>query len=311
MPVAKSIWFIVFCISAKMIYSQCIYDLPHLIETVKPATVTINVINYNSLSIINQGSGFFVSPDVIVSSRHLFWNPQTIQERNSSFGLIITNKKNDKVEYYAAAVLGDYADYDKILIQVTPKDSFPDQSFLKIADSVTEGESVFVVSTQHGFPGVTTTGIISAVHNKIDIQFTAPISEGSSGAPILNTYGDVIGMVSGYLPSGQLLNFGISLVNSHEELASKLDGIVAVEAGLIERFPSLEEWVINQNMLHLSESKRPSSGIVGAITGVVGAIKDCIVHGIVGIVAPKNRTTTNLTHPIRIEEDSNRAITDA
>jgi len=294
-----------------LISCQCIYNLPNLIEQVKPATVTINIINYDTGRIINQGSGFFISNDVIVSSRHLFWDPQTIQERNSSFGLIITNKKNDQVEYYATSVLGDYVDFDKILIQVTPKHSNPHQVFLKIADNVVEGESIFIVSTQSGFPGVTTTGIISAVHNNIDIQFTAPISEGSSGAPIMNSLGDVIGMVSGYLPSGQQLNFGISLVNTHEELASKLDTMNAAQAGLVEPFPSVEEWVMSQNMLHSAITKNPS-GIVRAITGVVDVIKD-VVGGIVGRVTPKNRTVTNLTNPIRIEENyhTKGAISDA
>jgi S1-C subfamily serine protease len=41
------------------------------------------------------------------------------------------------------------------------------------------------------------------------IQITAPISHGSSGGPVFNIYGEVIGISTSTLSSGQSLNFAV------------------------------------------------------------------------------------------------------
>ena len=42
------------------------------------------------------------------------------------------------------------------------------------------------------------------------IQFTAPISGGSSGGALLNMYGEVIGMSTAGIEGGQNLNLAVS-----------------------------------------------------------------------------------------------------
>jgi hypothetical protein len=41
------------------------------------------------------------------------------------------------------------------------------------------------------------------------IQFTAPISHGNSGGPLLDEHGNIVGLVSAYLPSGQNVNLAV------------------------------------------------------------------------------------------------------
>ena len=107
----------------------------------------------------------------------------------------------------------------------------PQQGLTVNTRPVIEGEDVFVISSPMGLPGVVSTGllflfylncqslsqsrlalgIIAAVHNEYDIQISCAISTGSSGAPIFNRHGEVVGVVSGHLTDGQSLNFGLTV----------------------------------------------------------------------------------------------------
>src|SRR5207244_3258616 len=76
-----------------------------------------------------------------------------------------------------------------------------------------EGESVVVIGNPFGLEGSVTNGIVSAVRDipgfgRI-IQITAPISPGSSGSPVVNMQGQVIGVATQQIPGGQSVNFAI------------------------------------------------------------------------------------------------------
>jgi len=76
-----------------------------------------------------------------------------------------------------------------------------------------EGESVFVIGNPLGLEGSVTNGIVSAVRDiptfgRI-IQITAPISPGSSGSPVVNMQGQVIGIATLQITGGQSVNFAI------------------------------------------------------------------------------------------------------
>jgi tetratricopeptide (TPR) repeat protein len=76
-----------------------------------------------------------------------------------------------------------------------------------------EGESVVVIGNPFGLEGSVTNGIVSAVRDiptfgRI-IQITAPISPGSSGSPVVNMQGQVIGIATLQITGGQSVNFAI------------------------------------------------------------------------------------------------------
>jgi hypothetical protein len=85
---------------------------------------------------------------------------------------------------------------------------------LSLGDSnaVQVGDSVYAVGNPRGLEGTFSQGIISSVRivgtDKL-IQLTAPISPGSSGGPVLNGRGNVIGVSVATFRSGQNLNFAI------------------------------------------------------------------------------------------------------
>jgi S1-C subfamily serine protease len=82
-----------------------------------------------------------------------------------------------------------------------------------------EGAGVAVIGNPIEEVGTVSTGIISAVRPtdpknplRYELQFTAPVSRGSSGSPILIETGEVIGMVKAIDMRGQNLNFAVSNV---------------------------------------------------------------------------------------------------
>lgn len=78
---------------------------------------------------------------------------------------------------------------------------------------VRPGDTVLAIGHPLGLEDTVSDGLISAVrhvHTDFDVlQISAPIAPGSSGGPIFNAQGQVIGVVTAFLKSGQNLNFGV------------------------------------------------------------------------------------------------------
>jgi S1-C subfamily serine protease len=74
-----------------------------------------------------------------------------------------------------------------------------------------EGDRVLVIGNPDGLYGTVSDGIVSAFRDGGNmIQITAPISAGSSGSPVLDQNGTVIGVATAFDTKGQNLNFAIS-----------------------------------------------------------------------------------------------------
>lgn len=76
-----------------------------------------------------------------------------------------------------------------------------------------KGSSIFVIGSPHGLEGTVSEGIVSSSRENDKfgkvIQITAPISAGSSGSPVMNMNGNVIGIAT-YIRDGNELNFATS-----------------------------------------------------------------------------------------------------
>jgi hypothetical protein len=78
--------------------------------------------------------------------------------------------------------------------------------------------------TLKGWRGTFSRGNVSAIRGaKGVIQITAPISHGSSGGPVLDERGEVIGVAAGILSEGQNLNFAIPVSKLAELLKPEND----------------------------------------------------------------------------------------
>ena len=81
------------------------------------------------------------------------------------------------------------------------------------SDHVRPGDSVLAIGHPLGLEDTVSNGLISAVrhvHAGLDVlQVSAPIAPGSSGGPLFNDRGQVIGVATAFMKSGQNLNFGL------------------------------------------------------------------------------------------------------
>lgn len=174
--------------------------LPELVRRIKPSAVAIETFDAKGVT-ISRGSGFFVASDKIITNRHV------IEKSNRVEVHLMDGRK-----FSARGVLAVDGEGDLALLQIdVPQNSVAPLPLVQVAPQ--EGESIVVVGNPFGLEGSVSNGIVSAVreipgYGKI-IQITAPISPGSSGSPVVNMRGQVIGVATLQAAEGQSLNFAV------------------------------------------------------------------------------------------------------
>lgn len=146
------------------------------------------------------GSGFYLAPDLVATNLHVIEGAVKVRIRP-----IGSDIETDVTGFTAA----DY-DNDLVLLKTQVKDGKP----LIIADdsTVSIGDDVYVIGNPQGLEGTFSRGMVSGkrdVNNRKILQITAPISQGSSGGPVLSEKGEIIGIAVSYVAEGQNLNFAI------------------------------------------------------------------------------------------------------
>ena len=92
------------------------------------------------------------------------------------------------------------------------------------SDKVAVGESIVVVGNPEGFEKSVTNGLVSGLRTFDEqklFQISAPISHGSSGGPVFNDRGQVIGVVVAFWKDGKNLNFAIPVNRVSEMWAAR------------------------------------------------------------------------------------------
>ncbi|HET6891069.1 MAG TPA: trypsin-like peptidase domain-containing protein [Pyrinomonadaceae bacterium] len=174
--------------------------LPELVRRIKPSAVAIETFDARGEK-VSRGSGFFIETDRVVTNRHVIEGAHRA-EVHSSTGSI----------YPVKGVLAVDAEGDIAILKVdVPLNQVRPLPLDRTSPQ--EGESVVVIGNPFGLEGSVTNGIVSAVRDiptfgRI-IQITAPISPGSSGSPVVNMQGQVIGVATLQITGGQSVNFAI------------------------------------------------------------------------------------------------------
>lgn len=173
------------------------------------------------------GSGFLISKDgYIVTNDHVVRDAESIQVKLS----------NDKV--YDAKVVGGDHKTDIAVIKINATD-LP-VAVLGNSDKLEVGQWAIAIGNPFGLDRTMTVGVISATGRSnmgIEtyenfIQTDASINPGNSGGPLLNVYGEVIGINTAIVAAGQGIGFAIP-VNMAKPIFSQLIQKGSVSRGYI------------------------------------------------------------------------------
>jgi S1-C subfamily serine protease len=149
---------------------------------------------------LSLGSGFFVREGEIASNLHV------VEGASRGYAKLVGQKTKYDIEGITAIDPGR----DLVVLKISGARA--STLALGSSDAVQVGETVYAVGNPQGLEGTFSQGIISSIRevgtDKL-LQITAPISPGSSGGPVLNGKGEVIGVSVATFRGGQNLNFAI------------------------------------------------------------------------------------------------------
>ena len=164
------------------------------------ATVLLVMKDSNG-QVLGTGSGFFVQRNQIATNYHVI--------EGAAAGT--AKRVGKETTYSIEGVTAMDEKHDLAILRISASDVQP----LPLGDSeaVNIGDAVYVTGNPEGiFEGTFSDGIISGIRgnsNNKRLQMTAPISRGSSGGPVLNRSGEVIGVAVTIFNGGQNLNFAV------------------------------------------------------------------------------------------------------
>jgi S1-C subfamily serine protease len=146
------------------------------------------------------GSGFYFEKNLIATNYHVIKGSNKIVIKNLGNQ---TKSENIKVKSYSEEL-------DIAILDVGTVNS----SFLQLNSITPEiGDNIIAIGNPKGLEGSVSTGIVSGIRELSSIyrliQITSPISPGSSGGPVLDSNGKVIGISTFTLNDSQNLNFAI------------------------------------------------------------------------------------------------------
>jgi len=216
-----------------------IENLPTLIKIINPSVVIVFAYDDKG-EFLKLGSGFFISQNGdIVTNYHVLQGASSAEVKTSDgktypiIDIVAFDEQNDII---------------RLSVDIPSQYVHP----LSLSATVPEvGERIIVYGSPLGLEKTVSDGIVSAIRDIPDfgkvIQITAPISPGSSGSPVLNMQGEVIGIATFQMVEGQNLNFAIpsekitSLILTEENIISTIEEVFGQESKAKKVIPATDE----------------------------------------------------------------------
>lgn len=199
-------------------WTEKTYTIPELVEVASPAVVFIGILNADG-EYMGQGSGFVVKPDGFVVT-----NFHVIQEASSLIVKMLDGEIYDRVQVVDYDRRRDLAVLKIPAFKELPTVSMGDSSAVKV------GQQAVAIGNPQGLEHTVTSGVISAfrrLEGHRRMQISVPISPGSSGGPLFDLQGNVIGITtSGVVSEGaQNLNFAVPIEYVRPLLETKAEPV--------------------------------------------------------------------------------------
>jgi len=234
-------FYLIFLITPGQLNAESLRDsaVVKAIRKVSPAVVNISS-EFEVRKRVNPFYGFGMDPGFESFFRD-FFDPGFEQKyKRTSLGsgviidgkrgFILTNKHvivksstitatlKDGREFKAQIIAAD-PDSDLAVLRISPKGDLPAME-MGNSTNLMIGETVIAIGNPFGFSNTVTTGVISATNRsiKVDkafyhdfIQTDASINPGNSGGPLLNIYGELIGINTAIYAKAQGIGFAIPI----------------------------------------------------------------------------------------------------
>ena len=192
------------------------------VEQVLPSVVSVYVMDWDTQEEISSGSGFFVSPDIIVTNYHVvediadedyYYDEDELEQvlvetHDGKLRLAEVVFTGNAEEDLALLLISDFTFDPETGEQVASPQEYPP---LELSFDVKLGDRVIAVGNPLGqFASTVTQGIISAIREPEEyeegeedeedvaevkvLQTDAAINPGNSGGPLINMAGQVVGV---------------------------------------------------------------------------------------------------------------------
>ena len=168
-----------------------------IVDASSPAVVRVEAGNDR------VGTGFILDRSgLIATNLHVIEGESTIKVK----------LYKDGGEYQVVSIAGVDRGHDLALMRIKPRGTL---SVVKLGDSsvVSAGDRIYAIGNPLGMDYSVSDGLISQVRQLSAeltiLQISAPISQGSSGGPLFNQFGEVIGVTTMIVTQGQNINLAV------------------------------------------------------------------------------------------------------
>ena len=223
------------------------YATDRIFEKVNPSVVNINVYSGKSVSPVSSGTGIVMTEDgYIITNAH-------VVDGGTSVNVIFSDGEQSR-----GTIVGADVDTDLAVIKVTATGLKPAE--FGNSDDLKIGERVVAIGNAGGLSSSCTQGIISGLRRDVNssarslqlIQTDTSINPGNSGGPLVNRYGQVIGITSAKIASVNYEGIGFAI---------PITDALPIIQSLIENGYVTGRAVLGVQVIELNDSNGPINGL--------------------------------------------------